>query len=94
MAGFLVATYGRIGVAAEAPANMSLRSWFRNPYRSTGMKQALEIDDLPELAELLTAAEAADYLRISEMDSSSLGLGQENTIHQDWSRRAVQEDPP
>ena len=30
------------------------------------MKQALEIDDLPELAELLTAAEAADYLRISE----------------------------
>jgi excisionase family DNA binding protein len=30
------------------------------------MKQAFEIDDLPELAELLTAAEAADYLRISE----------------------------
>ena len=30
------------------------------------MKQALEIDDLPELAVLLTAAEAADYLRISE----------------------------
>jgi excisionase family DNA binding protein len=30
------------------------------------MKQALDIDDLPELAELLTAAEAADYLRISE----------------------------
>ena len=30
------------------------------------MKQALEIDDLPELAELLTAAEAADFLRISE----------------------------
>ena len=30
------------------------------------MKQALEIDDLHELAELLTAAEAADYLRISE----------------------------
>jgi excisionase family DNA binding protein len=29
------------------------------------MKQALEIDDLHELAELLTAAEAADYLRIS-----------------------------
>jgi hypothetical protein len=29
------------------------------------MKQALEIDGLPELAELLTAAEAADYLRIS-----------------------------
>jgi hypothetical protein len=30
------------------------------------MKQALEIDDLRELAELLTAAEAAVYLRISE----------------------------
>jgi len=30
------------------------------------MKQALEIDDLPELAELLTAAEAAHYRRISE----------------------------
>ena len=30
------------------------------------MKQALEIDDLPELAERLTAAEAADFLRISE----------------------------
>ena len=30
------------------------------------MKQALEMDDLRELAELLTAAEAADYLRISE----------------------------
>jgi excisionase family DNA binding protein len=30
------------------------------------MKQALDIDDLPELAELLTATEAADYLRISE----------------------------
>ena len=30
------------------------------------MKQALEIDDLHELAKLLTAAEAADYLRISE----------------------------
>ena len=30
------------------------------------MKQALEIDDLPEPAERLTAAEAADYLRISE----------------------------
>jgi hypothetical protein len=30
------------------------------------MKQALEIDDLPELAELLTAAKAADYVRISE----------------------------
>jgi excisionase family DNA binding protein len=30
------------------------------------MKQALEIDDLPELAVFLTAAEAADYLRISE----------------------------
>ena len=29
------------------------------------MKQALEIDDLPELAVLLTA-EPADYLRISE----------------------------
>ena len=30
------------------------------------MKKALEIDDIHELAELLTAAEAADYLRISE----------------------------
>ena len=30
------------------------------------MKQALEIDDIHELAELITAAEAADYLRISE----------------------------
>jgi excisionase family DNA binding protein len=29
------------------------------------MKKALEIDDIHELAELLTAAEAADYLRIS-----------------------------
>ena len=29
------------------------------------MKKALEIDDVHELAELLTAAEAADYLRIS-----------------------------
>ena len=30
------------------------------------MKQALEIHDPHELAELLTAAEAADYLRILE----------------------------
>jgi len=30
------------------------------------MKQALEINDLHELAKLLTAAEPADYLRISE----------------------------
>ena len=30
------------------------------------MKQALEIDELHELATLLTAAEASDYLRISE----------------------------
>jgi excisionase family DNA binding protein len=30
------------------------------------MKQASEINDLHELAKLLTAAEAADYLRISE----------------------------
>jgi excisionase family DNA binding protein len=30
------------------------------------MKQALEIDDVHKLAELLTAAEAADYLHISE----------------------------
>jgi hypothetical protein len=29
------------------------------------MKKALEIDDIHELAELLTAAEAPDYLRIS-----------------------------
>jgi hypothetical protein len=36
------------------------------------MKQALEIDDLPELADLLTAAKAADYLRISEW--TPLGL--------------------
>ena len=28
------------------------------------MKQALEINDLPELAKLLTAAEAADFIRI------------------------------
>ena len=38
------------------------------------MKQALEIDVLAELAELLSAAEAADYLRISRMDASPLGL--------------------
>ena len=30
------------------------------------MKQALEIDDFPELAEFLTVVEAAGYLRISE----------------------------
>jgi hypothetical protein len=58
------------------------------------MKQLLAIDNPPALPELLTAPEAGRISSHFRMDSSPLGLGQENTIHQDWSRRAVQEDPP
>ena len=54
------------------------------------MKQALEIDDLPELAELLTAAEAAGYLRISEWTLRRWVSGKEDTIYRDWSGCAVQ----
>ena len=56
------------------------------------MKQALEISDFPELAELLTVAEAAGYLRISEWTLRHM-LSDKKIRFLKIDRYAVQEDP-
>jgi hypothetical protein len=55
------------------------------------MKQALERDDLLELAELLTGPEAQIIFVLQNGRFATWSMTR--TTHQDWSGCAVQEDP-
>jgi hypothetical protein len=57
------------------------------------MKQALEIDDVHEFADLLIAAEAADYLRISEWTLRHRASDKKIRFLKIGPRCAFQEDP-
>ena len=47
------------------------------------MKQSLAIDDSSAIPELLTAPEAAQYLRSSKRAPSPFGLRQQDRVHKD-----------